>query len=58
MSTDRIKGKIVFACDGCDDHLETETDDFAEAGEVRRAAGWSARKHGDAWEHFCRECTA
>lgn len=57
MSVQTIKGSVVFICDDCDDHLETNTDDFTASNRVRREAGWSARPvSGSVWEHNCVGC--
>lgn len=56
MSLDRIKGDIVWTCDECDDTLETSTDDFAEARNDLRAAGWATTKEGEDWVHKCPDC--
>lgn len=53
---DRIHGKIVFACDGCGDDLETDMSDFGDALGELRGAGWRARKVGDVWCHYCGGC--
>lgn len=55
MSTDRIKGKIAFLCDGadCSEGLETDHAEFAEALEQAKEEGWLVRKRGETWMHFC-----
>jgi hypothetical protein len=60
MSSERIKGDVVFICDDCDDALETDTGDFNEANLIRREAGWTAlqdRANGD-WRHRCDDCAS
>lgn len=54
---DRVKGEIVWICDGCDDDLETGTDDFTEARNDLNRQGWLTTKKDDAWAHYCsRAC--
>lgn len=53
----REYGNIVFQCDGCDEVLATNTEDFTVAQEKLRAEGWAARKVGpDEWTHRCPGC--
>jgi len=56
MTTLRRGSAIIFRCDGCDEFLNTETDDFADANGVRNREGWIARKDGQAWQHYCPSC--
>lgn len=50
-------GVITFECDGCDDALDTGTDDFREAREELTAQRWQTRKGGeDVWLHYCPRC--
>lgn len=57
MAQDRIKGEIVFICDGCDDTLETGAQDFTEANDARRESGWRAELRRGVWLHLCsQEC--
>lgn len=59
MSVDRIKGEVVFICNGCDDTLETGTRNYGEAHEVRKDESWSAippEPLMDNWQHFCPDC--
>lgn len=58
MSTDRIKGEVVFICDDCDDHLETEESDFEAANKARQEAGWIARPIRGVWHNYCTVCKA
>jgi hypothetical protein len=55
MSNDR-QGRdkhIVFECDCCDETIDTETADFLEAVDVKRAAGWGAEKVDGQWLDLC-----
>lgn len=54
MSLDREYGKIVFACDECDETLHTDEHDFDAARQALRDAGWRTEKNGDgSWGHYC-----
>ena len=55
---DRIKGEIVFECDGpkCNEYLETETRDFTEAKEQLNEAGWRTSLDARIWVHTCPTC--
>lgn len=56
MSIERQKGRIIWVCDACGDHLETDTSDFQEAREAMRAEGWFSRLNpDDDWEHYCND---
>lgn len=50
---DRQKGQIIFECDSCDETLETETNDLAEANACRKREGWGASQIGNDWIHAC-----
>jgi hypothetical protein len=54
----RIRGKIVFECDACDEILDTDTDDFPEALRTLRGDDWKSEKVGDDWTHLCPRCHA
>lgn len=61
MSTTRIHSEITFTCDECWDVLETgvkgrEAHSFHEALGVFKEKGWSSRKNGHEWQHFCSTC--
>lgn len=58
MSSERIKGEVVFTCDTCEETLETDVSDFDEANAARRSAGWGARLGAEGWEHICADCPA
>lgn len=59
MSLEREKGTrhVQFACDGCPEALDTETDDFGEARAAMKRAGWTTTKVGSDWLHHCRDCS-
>jgi hypothetical protein len=54
---DRQKGgKLVIECDSCNEVLETDTADFAEARAMMQREGWKVRKIGGEWIHGCEKC--
>jgi hypothetical protein len=54
----RIHGLIVFICDDCNDHLETETDDWDDAITQFRTERWHSSKDDETgtWSHQCADC--
>ena len=52
----RQHGHIVFECDSCNETLELDTDDFANAWEEAKHEGWSTRKIAGEWLHDCPKC--
>ena len=50
MALDRIKGRIAFICDECQDGLETDEYELDEANEVAKEAGWK-NIHKDNWRY-------
>lgn len=60
---DRVKGKIVFRCDGdgqdaCDEAVETGTNDFRQAKALLDCEDWRTFNKGpDRWGHRCPVCT-
>lgn len=55
---DRQNGLLLVECDSCDEVLDTETSDFAEARACMRREGWFIRKIADVWLHGCPNCGA
>lgn len=61
MTIERIKDwrtddrNIVLHCDGkrCAETLNTELDDFEDAMDEARIQGWTMRKEGGDWKHYC-----
>jgi hypothetical protein len=55
---DGYNGPITFECDACEEaQLDTGHDDFKEALAALRHEGWTVRKIGQDWFHFCSfEC--
>jgi uncharacterized C2H2 Zn-finger protein len=53
---DRQGGKILVECDSCDEVLETDTADFAEARALMQREEWKVRKIAGEWLHGCPKC--
>ena len=53
---DRQGGQLVFECDSCTEVLETGTDEWIEAYEQFRFAGWKSEKIVSQWVHRCPKC--
>jgi hypothetical protein len=63
MTTQRIKGEIVFSCDRCSETFEpprlgtgSAQRDWNDTWEDAKRAGWRALKNGKDWEHVCPDC--
>lgn len=57
MSSDRQHGKVIFICNGCDDHIETDERDFDAALAYIKRKSWLVKKGRDsAWLHYCPDC--
>jgi hypothetical protein len=56
MSSERQGGIVVFHCDACPEHFESDTRDFREAWDEAKEEGWVAFKVGDEWCHHCPGC--
>lgn len=57
MTTERRQGgAVVFICDTCEATLETHTDEFEDANNIRKREGWKAEKIGKDWVHGCQDC--
>jgi hypothetical protein len=46
-------GEITFVCDECGHEEHTDTASFDAAKDHIKAEGWSIRKDGSEWMHFC-----
>lgn len=65
---DRIKGRIAFICDECQDGLETDEHEFDEAKKVAADLGWKnihidnlpynapKLQSGVKFANICKEC--
>jgi hypothetical protein len=49
-------GPVTFCCDSCGEVEDTHCTDFGGALAKVRSRGWTARKDGDDWLHFCGDC--
>lgn len=47
MALDRIKGRIAFICDECQDGLETDEFELEEANRVAKQEGWKNVRRED-----------
>ena len=47
MALDRIKGRIAFICDECQDGLETDEFDLEDAVRSAKQDGWKNIKNED-----------
>lgn len=57
MAVDRQHGRLVFACDTCEEQREFAPGvEFADAWHQLMADGWKADKVGSEWVHGCRTC--
>ena len=58
IERDLFVGAIAFRCDGpkCHEYDETHCSDFSGALAKLRSHGWTSRKDGDDWLHFCGDC--
>lgn len=59
IERERYDGPIAFLCDakGCHEVAETRSTDFASALAKAKVYGWTVRKRGDEWHHYCRDCS-
>lgn len=55
MSIERLYGKYTPTCDVCGEDLPPEND-FYDAVEARKEAGWRSKKTADGWNDICPEC--
>lgn len=51
----REKGKQLVLCDNCEELLGIY-EDFDEAKEAIRKAGWTTRRDNHLWVNLCKEC--
>lgn len=60
MSIERehYNGPISFTCDerGCHEFDDTHSSDFSSALAKAKSHGWTVRKVGSEWLHFCPDC--
>jgi hypothetical protein len=54
----RSKGEFVAECNDCEaEEFGGVTEDFREFVAEIQAEGWSVKKDGEEWQHFCPDCT-
>lgn len=64
MAVTRIKGRVAFICDECEDELETDDYDHTDALNYVKSEGWAVipnpqdeRKHdGKKFLNLCPSC--
>lgn len=57
MSTFKVKGQLAFACDGCPETIEPESQSFSEGWAEAKEKGWVCfSKRGGGFEHYCPSC--
>lgn len=58
MSIDRPNygGPLTFCCDECGEVEDTHCQEFSGAFAKLKSHGWTARKVGEDWLHYCRDC--
>lgn len=56
LERDGYNGPITFCCDECGEIEETRCAEFSGALAKIKAHGWKARKDGDDWQHYCKDC--
>ncbi|MCL2670507.1 MAG: hypothetical protein FWF10_00530 [Clostridiales bacterium] len=55
MSIEKIRREYTPICDGCGETLPAE-DDFYDAVEAKKRAGWRSQKYGSDWYDYCPAC--
>lgn len=55
MSIEREYSKYTPACDICGMELEAE-DNFQDAVDAKKVAGWKSKKQGEEWQDICLDC--
>lgn len=55
MTTDKQYGNHVFECDTCSNEFHTGTGNFDAALTMLKREGWTIRKFGAEWKHFCSD---
>jgi hypothetical protein len=58
IERDGYNGPITFCCDECGEPDDTHCSDFASAMSKGKSHGWKARKVGEDWNHYCKDCGA
>ena len=53
---EKLYGDYYVSCDACGRELDGVSDDFDEARDRLKAAGWKTTKLHDDWMNYCPEC--
>jgi hypothetical protein len=56
IERERYEGPITFCCDECGEVEDTHCENFGGALAKLKSHGWTVRKSGDDWLHFCGDC--
>lgn len=56
IERERYNGPISFVCDDCTEVDDTHCEDFDSALAKVKTHGWTIRKVGDEWHHYCQDC--
>lgn len=56
IERDKFEGPITFCCDECGEINETHCAVFSGALAKVKSRGWTIRKVGDEWLHYCGDC--
>lgn len=55
MSIIREYGKYSIYCDICGEHID-DFEEFQDAVDFKKTAGWKSRKDGKEWIDLCPDC--
>ena len=56
LERDGYNGPITFCGDECGEVDETHCSEWSGALAKVKSHGWTARKRGDEWYHYCKDC--
>jgi Fe2+ or Zn2+ uptake regulation protein len=56
LERDGYDGPITFCCDECGEVEETHCAVWSGALAKIKSYGWVARKVGEDWHHYCKDC--
>lgn len=56
IERDGYDGPITFCCDECGELDDTRCAEFSGAMAKVKSHGWKARKVGEDWQHYCKDC--
>ena len=52
---EKMRGKYIPVCDVCGESLDPE-DDFYDAVQAKKDAGWKTERYDDVWTDACDRC--